>query len=123
MRTGIPIWRFLVQVLEGSGPLLLYMERHRVWKVALEHLGGIDHTPEMVRFDPVEKVLETEDVLQLTCALYGPGRHDHAEPDDRNGGENGGQDYNAKRKVEGLEALSQKPQSQQQDDGRCDTAA
>jgi hypothetical protein len=62
MRTGIPIRRFLVQVLEGAGPLLLYLQRHRVWKVALEHLGGIDHTPEMVRFDPVEKVLETEDV-------------------------------------------------------------
>ena len=75
-------------------------------KVPLEHLGGIDHTPEMVRLDPVEKLLEPEDILQLAGALYGPGRHDHAKPDDRNGGEDGGQDYRAQRKIEELEAPS-----------------
>ena len=47
---------------------------------------------EVIRFDPVEKLLETDDVLQLAGALKSPGRHDHAEPHDRNGGEDGGQD-------------------------------
>ena len=62
-------------------------------KVPLEHLGGINHAPEVIRLDPVEKLLEAEDVLQLAGALHGPGGHDHAKPDDDSGGEDCRHDY------------------------------
>ena len=35
-------------------------------KVPLEHLGGIDHALEVIRLDPVEKFLKTEN----TCSNW-----------------------------------------------------
>ena len=92
-------------------------------KVPLEHLGGIDHAPEVIRLDPVEKLLKTEDVLQLAGAFYGSSRHDHSEPDDGKNREDSRDDSSAQWEVEGLEALSKEPQSHQQEHHRCDTAA
>ena len=115
MRTGVPVGRLLIQVVEGSSPLLLHLKRHRVRKVPLEHLGRIDHAPEMVRLDPIEKLLEAEDMLQLAGALYRAGRHDHAEPDDGKRGEDGRQDSCAQRKVEEPEALTEERYSHHQE--------
>ena len=92
-------------------------------KVPLKHLGRIDHALEVIRLDPIEKLLKKENVLQLAGTLYSSGRHDHSEPCDWNGGEDSRQDSSAQWEVQGLKTLSEESQSQQQKRRRSDTAA